>query len=353
MIDVIQGDCRERMREGVSAQAVVCDPPYGLNFMGKDWDAGVPGVEFWRLALGCVPPGGYLLAFGGTRKWHRLACAIEDAGWELRDTLMWIHGQGFPKNAQVALKPSWEPILMFRKPLGSTVAENVQAHGTGALNVDGCRVMCGRKTPFPQKGYARKQSDSTYCFAGDERFSTRGIDKSPEGRWPANLVLDEAAAAMLDEQSGESFSSGGRALDGSPFNGTGSVARDPGFGDTGGASRFFYCAKASTVERNAGLATGENRHPTVKPVSLMRWLVRLVTPPGGTVFDPFMGSGTTGVACVLEGFDFVGCETDADAVEVARRRIAWAEQNGEQFVEADREAREMAEAGLAQQALFA
>lgn len=314
------GDCRDVMAsmEADSIDAIVSDPPYGLSFMGKGWDHGVPGVEFWREALRVLKPGGHVLAFGGTRTFHRLAVGIEDAGFEIRDCLSWMYGSGFPKSHNIgngwgtALKPSWEPVIMARKPLQGTVASNVAEWGTGAVNIDGCRV-------------------------------------GESGRWPANTILDEEAAALLDAQSGVSVSAGGISKN----KGTDSVARGKfkytefkNHDDSGGASRFFYVAKASAREREAGLEgmevrkagamSGEetredrptnhpmraNHHPTVKPIALMRYLVRMVTPPDGVVLDPFMGSGSTGCAAMVEGMRFVGIDITPEYVEIARKRIA-------------------------------
>lgn len=359
--DVRHGDCLEVMAsmDAASVDAIVTDPPYGLSFMGKAWDHGVPGEPFWVEALRVAKPGAHLLAFGGTRTFHRLTCAIEDAGWEIRDCLSWLYGSGFPKSHNgpwggTALKPAWEPIILARKPLVGTVAANVEAHGTGGLNIEGCRIE-GVPPSVPQPAF-NSPTGMTYGFkAGEGR---NGQMSSASGRWPANVVLDEDAAAMLDEQSGDRPVSGAAKNGGGNYNQGGS---SPGmFGvsggdpsrwpnDTGGASRFFYCAKASRSEREKGLEGmpekfarryGEqaqggspqqtpriareaaNHHPTVKPIALMRWLCRLVTPQGGLVLDPFTGSGTTGCAAVLEGFRFVGVEREAEYVEIARRRIA-------------------------------
>ena len=340
--EIREGDCREVMASmaASSVDAIVTDPPYGLSFMGKGWDHGVPGVEFWTEALRVAKPGAHLLAFGGARTYHRLTCAIEDAGWEIRDCVMWVYGSGFPKSLDVskaidkaagaerdvgpvdparagrlvnqsgdyttdagwsaggrkvtidppatpeaqqwqgwgtALKPAWEPIIVARKPFKGTVAANVLEHGTGAVNVDGCRVE-----GEPWKAHAATGLGSVKFFTQGE---TPVIEKAPHaaGRWPANLIHD------------------------------GSDEATEGMGD---ASRYFYCAKASKADRGEG-----NNHPTVKPTALMRYLCRLVTPPGGIVLDPFCGSGSTGKAAVREGFGFIGIEREAEYARIARCRI--------------------------------
>lgn len=298
---IYHGDCLTT--ELPTVDSIVTDPPYGLSFMGKGWDHEVPGKEYWEHFLRFAKPGAHLVAFGGTRCWHRLAVAIEDAGWEIRDCLMWLYGVGFPKSHSLpggwgtALKPAYEPIILARKPFKGTVADNVLQRGTGALNIDGCRV---------------------------------GVGEPVVGRWPANVVLDEGAGRVLDEQSGVSKSSGGLtvgvgAQDGRVYGfGDKLGANAGGLGDTGGASRFFYTAKASRAEREDGLESDgqrANTHPTVKPIDLMRWLVRMVTPPGGLVLDPFTGSGTTGCAAMLEGMEFVGCEIDPEHTSTASDRI--------------------------------
>ena len=329
---VVHADCLDGMRglDAESVDAIVTDPPYGLSFMGKDWDHGVPGEAFWEEALRVAKPGAHLLAFGGTRTFHRLAGAIEDAEWEIRDCLSWLYGSGFPKSHNgpwggTALKPAWEPILMARKPLVGTVAANVAAHGTGALNVDGCRIETTDDLNGGAYSVTRKPSESEWVRHGGTIHSSTGKPYvAPSGRWPANVALDEDAAAMLDELSGTLTSGANPTRRGSPkfrnaygeFQGQEECVAARGV-DTGGASRFFYCAKASRSERGDG-----NHHPTVKPIALMRWLCRLVTPPGGLVLDPFAGSGTTGCAAILEGVRFIGFEREAEYVEIARRRIA-------------------------------
>ena len=373
-MEIRTGDCLDVLKtmSANSVDAIVTDPPYGLAFMGKKWDYDVPSEAIWRECLRVLKPGGHLLAFAGTRTQHRMAVRIEDAGFEIRDMIAWVYGSGFPKSLDVskaidraagaerevigkvlgmgkqnpewngtaqgraensfkpeynatapateaarqwagwgtALKPALEPITVARKPLIGTVAENVLAHGTGALNVDGCRV------PGALEGDPMR-------FAKTDGGIFLKFDKAPtvrtEGRWPANLIHDgsEEVVGLLND-----------------------------------AARFFYCAKASKRDRDEGLKgfeekptvsnmcsgsvqqSGEgerldgnplpkraNNHPTVKPTDLMRYLCRLVTPPGGTVLDPFMGSGSTGKAAMLEGFGFIGIERDPEYVKIAEARI--------------------------------
>jgi len=341
------GDCLEVMRgmDADSIDSIVTDPPYGLSFMGKGWDRGVPGAEYWSEALRIAKPGAHLVAFGGTRTYHRLACAIEDAGWEVRDCFVWAYGQGFPKSHDVskaidkaagaermiiapdphaarrnratpqfggpamntydpgydgplgrmaitapatddarrwsgwgtALKPAWEPAVIARKRFRGTVAENVLRHGTGAINVDGCRVS------GPMTGSWGGKQLSSIGFGGTvpSSYQTKAHDA---GRWPANLAHD-GSPDVLDL-----------------------FPRD--------AARFFYSAKASKADRGAC-----NTHPTVKPSELMAYVCRLVTPPGGLILDPFMGSGSTGIGALREGFRFAGIELDASYLEIARARL--------------------------------
>jgi site-specific DNA-methyltransferase (adenine-specific) len=369
------GDCRDVMAtlSAESVDAIVCDPPYGLSFMGKGWDHGVPGVDFWVEALRVLKPGGHLIAFGGTRTYHRLAVAIDDAGFEVRDCLMWLYGSGFPKSLDVskamdkqagaerevvqskwrtqsnkpefatkwgfgantegnynitapntdlakqwhgwgtALKPAYEPAILARKPLRGTVADNVAQWGTGGLNIDGCRV--GSEVMF----------NTPAASLGNKRTMSGGManpNYEPHhtaGRWPANVILDEDAAAALDAQSGVLKIGGqGRRRESSGLF---------DLGGDGGASRFFYTAKASRSEREAGLdgveAKRANHHPTVKPIALMRYMIRLVAPRGAVVLDPFMGSGSTGCAAMVEGMQFIGIDITPEYVDIARRRIAW------------------------------
>lgn len=389
MSAVIVGDCVSTMRgmEAGSVDAIVTDPPYGLGFMGKEWDALPPGREWAEECLRVLRPGGHLLAFGGTRTYHRLACAIEDAGFEIRDCLAWLYGSGFPKSHDVskaidkqagaerevvgrfpsfrpnahadtkyagnlhtngnvtapatpdaetwagwgtALKPAHEPVVMARKPLVGTVAANVLEHGTGAVNVDGCRIATDDDLNGGAYSDERRASESEWVKNGGTIHSSTGeAFVQPSGRWPANVLLDDDAAALLDEQTGELVSGANptrRSADAMRGSYGGFGGQDgceaPRGVDRGGASRFFYVAKASAGERSAGLAD-RNVHPTVKPIELMRWLVRLVTPAGGLVLDPFTGSGTTGCACVLEGFEFVGVEREPEYAAIAEARIAY------------------------------
>lgn len=320
MIALHRGDCLDVLPSlaGGSVEAVVTDPPYGLGFMGKRWDA-PENVAFrpetWAAMLPCLAPGGYLAAFGGTRTSHRMAVAIEDAGFEIRDTLMWVYGSGFPK-AKSCLKPAWEPIILARRP-----------GPMRALNIDGCRVSTDAPRPSRErrKDASLDQSRNVY---GTGINGSRAVDDTTLGRWPANLVHDGSDEVLAEfARFGErgSFLPGGKVFS-SGKTGTGNVygARSPhttaGYGDTGTAARFFYCAKATKADRGEG-----NAHPTVKPTALMRWLVRLLTPHGGTVLDPFTGSGSTGKAATLEGFGFVGIEREAEYFRTAKRRIAAAE----------------------------
>jgi len=307
---VYLGDCVASMAamSAASVDSIVTDPPYELGFMGKTWDAsGIAySVEMWREALRVLKPGGHLLAFSGSRTYHRMVCAIEDAGFEIRDQIMWVYGSGFPKSHNLdgdwkgwgtALKPAHEPIVVARKPLIGTVASNVSAHGTGAINVDGCRVMhvTVEGGTLAQNTHLRaqvKKSGGQIFAMGDESYQADTF-----GRWPANLIhdgSDEVLAAFPQD-----------------------------------AGRFYYAAKASKADRSDG-----NTHPTVKPTDLMRYLCRLVTPPGGVVLDPFMGSGSTGKACMHEGFRFIGCELSPEYMEIALRRIEQGANQGQLFAPA-------------------
>ena len=305
MNQVFNIDCRlgMSMYPDNHFDSIVCDPPYELGFMGKKWDStGIANsVEMWREALRVLKPGGHLLAFGGSRTYHRMACAIEDAGFDIRDQIMWVYGQGFPKSHNLsgqwdgwgtALKPAHEPICMARKPLIGTVAANVLAHGTGALNIDGCRVLTTENQSRPRGSFPF--SDDAWGIGRPDEVSQSHAD----GRWPANLIHDGSAevTALFPDKSNTPCA--------------------PQYGDDGSAARFFYCAKTSKADRGEG-----NIHPTVKPTDLMRYLCRLVTPPGGVILDPFAGSGSTGKAATLDGFEFVGFELSAEYTKIANARM--------------------------------
>lgn len=371
MARLINADCIAAMKEMAdeSVDSIVTDPPYELGFMGKSWDS--TGIAFqvavWQEALRVLKPGGHLIAFSGSRTYHRMAVAIEDAGFEIRDQIMWVYGSGFPKSHNLskaldkqegiwrgkagevttengamsgpnyernpieppvtdaakqwdgwgtALKPAHEPMVLARKPVIGTVANNVLTYGVGGLNIDGSRVGS-------EGGSSRGSEPSTHLSPSGAFTTGHDIVKLDAGRWPANFIHDgsDEVADLLGEP-----------------------------------ARFFYCAKTSKRDRNEGLEGFEavnasemverkegsagmnspragagrtsgavNHHPTVKPTTLMQYLVRLVTPQGGTVLDPFMGSGSTGKACAYEGFEFIGIDQSAEYVEIARARIAFAQ----------------------------
>jgi site-specific DNA-methyltransferase (adenine-specific) len=404
-ITLHHGDCREVLASlpDCSVDSVVTDPPYELGFMGKAWDgSGIAySVEMWAEVLRVLKPGGHLCAFGGTRTYHRMACAIEDAGFEIRDSLHWVYGSGFPKSLDVskaidkaagaereviatqarqgrsagilgtpvdivrdittaatdaakqwegwgtALKPAHEPIVLARRPLIGTVAANVLTHGTGALNIDGARVDMGDEYD-PTKVQRQQHSSGAIegAFGAASLIGKEIATYKPGGRWPANVIFDTEAGALLDEQSGVRTSGTGAIRKTAPgsfgLGGDGSLNVE--YGDTGGASRFFtaiewdddtdlgidvpfrYVPKPSKRERTCeGTVSGS--HPTVKPLALMRWLVRLVTPPGGTVLEPFAGSGTTLMACVMEGFNGIGIELTDEYLPIIEGRVKWAHDN--------------------------
>lgn len=440
------GDSRDVLKTLAdnSIDSVVCDPPYALvsivkrfgkpgsapvnnagtkagntgdpyaraaaGFMGKQWDTGETAfaVEFWAEVMRTLKPGGHVVAFSGTRTYHRLACAIEDAGFEIRDQLAWVYGSGFPKSHDVskgidkaagaeraatatrkiaidqwteegrkrlaageggmyeipvtapateaarqwqgwgtALKPAWEPIVLARKPLIGTVAENVLAWGVGALNIDGCRVGSEGGTAFG------RSADKSETASVGGYLNAKAGSPIDAGRWPANIVhdgSDEVLAGFPTSKDGVAGKRGGE--NGNVLkSGLGSTDKQwGGFGGQGTAARFFYCAKASRADRDAGLegfakkpggmvsnTSGQhitrrdegyeptpraNTHPTVKPTELMQWLCRMVTPRGGVVLDPFMGSGSTGRGALREGCKFIGIEREEEYMPIAAARIA-------------------------------
>lgn len=372
-------DCRDVMSlylEDNSVDAIVTDPPYGLSFMGKDWDHGVPGIEFWKEMLRVLKPGGHLLSFGGSRTYHRMASAVEDAGFEVRDQIMWVYGSGFPKSLDVskaldnaagveravvglrssfrpcanklrdpggfqdrssgavttpatdaarqwqgwgtALKPAHEPLVLARKPLIGTVAANVLAHGTGGLNIDGCRV----ETTDDLNGGAYSNGSKDLSAASSYATGVNaGVFVQPSGRWPANLIHDgsDEVVSCFPDAKGQQ----GDLIGHSKKRGNGIYGEFPPANDAikrveaeTTAARFFYAAKASKKDRDDG-----NAHPTVKPTDLMAYLCRLVTPAGGVVLDPFMGSGSTGKAAIKEGFRFIGAAREAAYYAIAEARL--------------------------------
>ena len=409
---LILGDCLDKLKDldDNSVDSIVTDPPYGFSFMGKKWDYDVPSTEIWKECYRVLKHGGHLLAFGGSRTYHRLAVNIEDAGFEIRDQIMWIYGSGFPKSHNIgkavdnklgnerktvgtskagktalgqnsgwnshqnktkiditkgnsewegwgtALKPAHEPIVMARKPLSEkSVADNVLKWGTGGINIDESRIGSEKRI---NKGM------SSLGVMHDDEWKPKQVENEVNGRFPANIIFDEEASKILDEQSGV-IKSGmlkkgtKRLMSDNPNKNTyghwkpDTVANDS-YGDKGGASRFFYCAKTSKKDRDEGMkefqekkwvqfstknnTSGEptnwskdrqtsykNIHPTVKPTKLMCYLVNLVTPKGGVVLDPFMGSGSTGKACIQRGFDFIGIEREEEYIEIAKARIEYEE----------------------------
>jgi DNA modification methylase len=467
MSSVINGDCLQEMGKMAenSIDFIVTDPPYGLKFMGKEWDHGVPGVEFWIQALRICKPGSMLAAFGGTRTFHRLTCAIEDAGWEIRDCICWLYGQGFPKSHNnfglpgygTALKPSWEPIILAMKPLEGTYAQNAEKWGLAGINIESSRVGVSQheKDPLPvisdilsfsslessgsalydisfalrscstvHKDHLRNVRDQNGNQLADEQYELllnhlfpNGVWRAPtwkefpdfqsdclvyrrlrdelipsvltcaqssapllgdvllriyeelfepsnihlkdnvllsiedvlvlvkalispfysplylsqpkkaSGRWPSNLILSEEAAQLLDQQSGNIKGNCGikGIYKGQRHSGQfagGGISKDReynfnGYHDSGGASRFFYCAKSSSAERGEG-----NNHPTIKPIALMKYIIKLLAPPGDPVLlDPFCGSGSTLVAAKELGIRAIGIELQKEYCDIAEKRL--------------------------------
>ena len=416
---LILGDCLEKLKDldDNSVDSIVTDPPYGFSFMGKKWDYDVPSVDIWKECYRVLKYGGHLLAFGGSRTYHRLAVNVEDAGFEIRDQIMWIYGSGFPKSHNIgkavdkklgnervllknkikkagnmksgnfnkggnyadveinitkgnsqwegwgtALKPSHEPIVMARKPLSEkSIADNVLKWGTGGINIDDSRIAYKSKNDMQIRENTHREINKL----GDANFGGGKYSQPVEsGRFPANIIFDEEASKILDEQSGtrKGWASQNHNKF-NPYGGNSLYSTDTerkgfhkGYDDTGGASRFFYCAKTSKKDRDEGMAefkeknwvqfstknntSGEpsnwskdrqtsykNIHPTVKPTKLMCYLVNLVTPKNGIVLDPFMGSGSTGKACVQKGFDFIGIEREEEYMDIAKARIEFEQKN--------------------------
>ena len=328
------GDALEVLRTlpDESVDAVVTDPPYELGFMSYTWDrSGVAHrPDVWRECLRVAKPGAHLLSFGGTRTYHRMVCAVEDAGWEILDMIVWLYGQGMPKSPELgdgqgtALKPALDPIVLARKPIVGDIKEHLAAHGTGVLNIDACRIpangddLGGGIVSSRAGGWDRPwKRDPAAVNAAIERGRDKILTAEALGRWPANVALDPDAAVSLDAQSGV-LTSGSRAAGvrkGMGYHGAKGDGGPELVGSAGGASRFFYVAKASTKDR-----APYNTHPTVKPLMLMRWLVQLVTPKGGTVLDPFGGSGTTILAAKQLVLSSIYIDLNADYARIAERR---------------------------------
>ena len=373
-IQLLLGDCLKLLKTlpDCSVDAVVTDPPYGLKFMGRSWDYAIPGVEIWAECLRVLKPGGHLLSFSGTRTYHRMAVAIEDAEFEIRDMIEWVYGSGFPKSLNIgkkvdqlqgnerekiytatktshkqgtvygwaggndtgvcdytkgssawegwgtALKPSHEPICMARKPLSEkTVAENCLKWGTGGINIDESRIE------GQWEGHTRTNSPDTKQVYGD--YAKITTEQHPQGRFPANLIHDnseEVTDCFPERKTGSKLphhkqtESENNSMSGKNYARTGQMF----LGDEGNASRFFksiiYQAKASRKDRGQG-----NNHPTVKPTELMEYLIKMVSRAGQTVLDPYMGSGSTGVACQNTGRAFVGIEKEEQYFRIAEKRI--------------------------------
>jgi len=383
-VRLLKGDCLQRLKEleDNSIDSVVTDPPYEIGFMGKSWDdSGIANnPELWKEVLRVLKPGGHLLSFSHSRTYHRQAVAVEDAGFEIRDQLMWVYGSGFPKSHNIgnklgeeykgigtALKPAHEPIVMARKPFKGSVAENVLEWRTGGLNIDGCRIASDENDKYDIRTYdTYHKTFSSYAETNEEQtFSVN--EKNDLGRFPANIIFDEEAGKILDKQSGNKTGQRGvvkgtepshtkkNAIYGDYSMVEGKFAKP--MDDLGGASRFFYCPKASKKDKNEGCdglpqkanvfmspdsrmdkehyertspgmerfktEPKSNYHPTVKPTDLCAYLIRLVTPKGGTVLDPFMGSGSMGKAAVREGMNFIGIEREEEYMEISKSRIEY------------------------------
>ena len=446
-IKILHGDCREQLKTlpDNSIDSIVTDPPYELGFMGKSWDAsGIAyNVDMWREALRVLKPGGHMLAFSGSRTYHRMTCAIEDAGFEIRDQIMWVYGSGFPKSLNVskaidahfgaerkvletkvsksggmahimktnseqgyrpndyyeesgnvievtepatddakkwdgwgtALKPAHEPICVARKPLEGTVAANVLKWGVGGINIDATRVPTDSTVDDPRLGGAGSwKTDKTAQNVYEGGYAGEEIQSSALGRFPANFIHDGSSEVveLFPQSKGQQGDVTGKERShtgdentvaygeykrvafpkrkeggkGGIWGASNGIPVGPLYEDAGSAARFFYCAKASNADRNDGLegfaekkvgdgrkkdsdapqqrgaTMRKNTHPTVKPTDLMIYLCKLVTPPNGTVLDPFMGSGSTGRGAVNGGFNFIGIEMNQEYIDIAKARIA-------------------------------
>jgi DNA modification methylase len=327
-IQLIHGDCLDVMKSMVdnSIDFIVTDPPYGLNFMGKKWDSCVPNIEIWKEALRVCKPGSMLAAFGGSRTHHHLMIALEQAGWEIRDVIVWLYSQGFPKSHNkfglygygTALKPAYEPIIICMKPIDGTFANNVKICGIGGINIDCSRIPTNEKWNSSGELVAGK---SLGIYADGLNNCGRS-GSNMNGRWPANIILDEESAKLLDEQTGILKSGKMRGNISSESKnkiyGKRNLANINEFEfNSGGASRFFYCAKSSQNERGK-----QNNHPCVKPIKLMEYIIKLLAPPNNPIcLDPFCGSGSTGIAAKNLGIKFIGIDKEKEYIEIANERL--------------------------------
>ena len=329
MHQILQGNCLDVMNTFPDNHfnCIVTDPPYGIQFMSNAWDKQVPGIEYWQELLRICKPGTMALVFGGTRTYHRLACALEDAGWQIRDCIMYLYGSGFPKSNNfgkkigaewagygTALKPAYEPIILAMKPLDETFANNAIKWGVGGINIDDSRIQRNEECKL-----MKKQMQINSIFVQSGRFEDT-TELKPNGRWPANLLLDEESAEQLDEMTGILKSGSGNRRPnggGEMFNGFNPMeANFPS--SSGGASRFFYCAKSSSKERGKG-----NSHPCVKPIKLLEYLIKLLAPPkDALLLDPFLGSGSLLLACKNLRIKAVGIELSEEYCKIAEERLS-------------------------------
>ena len=324
MNEIKHGDSLEVLEqlENNSVHAVITDPPYGLAFMGRDWDDFEPKEyqgwcqEWAEKAKQVLKPGGHLLAFSGNRTHHRLFTGVEDAGFEIRDTLTWHYGGGFPKNSNSQLKPATEFIVLSRNGMEGTAKSCHEKYGTAYLNIDGARIETSGRPNREVRGDEHGDTPA-YDLGGANAEGT-----TTEGRYPANVVFDETAAEQLDEQVGETSDSTGAAgygFTGDEIYGEYGESEAEGYDDSGGPSRYFYTSKASKSERTEN-GSIDNSHPTVKPIDLMEWLIKLVTKEEQIVLDPFAGSGTTCKAAKGLNRQFIGIEKQAKWADIARVR---------------------------------
>jgi len=381
--NAILGDCFDIMKTFAdnSIDCVLTDPPYGLSFMSKEWDKTLPVIEVWKELFRICKPGAFFLCFGGTRTYHRLACMIEDAGWEIRDCIQWIYGSGFPKSCNfgrklsnewhgygTALKPAYEPILVCMKPIEKTFINNAQQYNVAGLNIDVCRIEALDQEKLIKNWNRKTIQDMSKGNYGDStKLRIKVKPNFNKGRWPANVIFDEESSKILDEQT-ENLKSEHRNRENHKVN-----KDDDGliygkfvqrrnftdFNDSGGASRFFYCAKASSSEKDKGCdgllekesgiknQSGrgfsennpykknmlKNNHPTVKPLKLIKYLLKLIFPPckDSICLDPFLGSGTTLIAAKELGVKAIGIEKNEEYYKIAKERIENSEFISEQL----------------------